>query len=102
MFIREFNAEIQAFENEASLLRNIYWRIRATRSVNRQRKWYRQAAKEKARLAGLGFDPEVIRLYALSLKDTRREQRRQRFEEEFHAAKERPPRPPKPVQLTLF
>lgn len=71
------------FISHASGLRNAYWQIRAIRSVNRRRTWYRRAAKEKARLAGLGWDREVIRLYALYLKDPTREYRLERFYEAF-------------------
>lgn len=67
----------------ASDLRNLYWRIRAARNVNKRRTWYRKAAKEKGRLVALGYHPEVVRLYALHLRDTTREARLQRFEDAF-------------------
>jgi len=82
--------------DETVELRAIYWRIRMVRFVNRRRKWYRRAAKEKARLAGLGFHPEVVRLYALHLRDTSRESRLIRFEQAFHEYANAP------KQLTLF
>lgn len=87
---------IEHFESHASGLRAAYWRIRAERSANRRRKWYRRAAKEKGRLAALGYDPEVIRLYGLALRDLRREDRMQRFYKSFDEALKAP------EQLCLF
>ena len=75
--------ELEAFYREAGQLRNVYWRIRDFRSQNLRRQWYRYAAKEKGRLAALGYDSEVIRLYALYLRDPRREKRLERFLEAF-------------------
>lgn len=66
------------------------------RSLNRRRNWYRKAAKEKARLAGLGYALEVVRLYALYLANPTRENRFKRFVEAFHKPVE------KPMQLELF
>jgi hypothetical protein len=87
---------LQQFLNDAGNLTAIYWRIRNTRFVNKRRKWYRKAAKEKARLAGLGYHPESIRLYALHLRDTTRENRLFRFEQFFEESQNFP------KQLTLF
>ena len=75
---------LNRFEMDASKFRNIYWHIRAARSANRRRRWYRYAAKEKARLAGLGWSLEVVRLYGLHLRDTTREPRRYRFEKALY------------------
>lgn len=72
------------FLDDASGFRNAYWRIRACRGRSAcLRKWYRVAAKEKGRLAALGYSREVIRLYGLHLRDTTREKRLQRFELAF-------------------
>lgn len=49
-------------------LRHIYWRLRMARRSKDVRRFYRQAQKEKARLLGLGFDAETVRLYRLHLK----------------------------------
>lgn len=87
---------IQDFEQDAGRLRNIYWFIRAARSGAALRRHYRRAAKEKAALRGLGWSPEVIRLYCLALKDTRREHRRYRFVDAFEEAANGP------KQLSLF
>lgn len=87
---------LREFENLAASFRSYYWRIRAERSANQRRRWYRYAAKEKARLAGLGIPCEVIRLYGLSLRNPRSEERRQRFEQVFKDAEKWP------VQLSLF
>ena len=81
-----------AFLNDASVLRNIYWLIRASRRHHQIRKHYRRAQKEKGRLAALGHDLEAIRLYRLHLRNPRLEHRLKRFEEHFH----------KPIQLALF
>lgn len=84
------------FINDASRFRNAYWRIRSCRSSSCLRRWYRVAAKEKGRLAALGWSGEVVRLYGLYLRDTSREKRLQRFElafdEYLHG----------PKQLSLF
>ena len=77
-------------------LRNLYWRIRATRSMNKRRNFYRKAAKEKGRLVALGYSSEVVRLYALYLIDPRREKRFKRFLDAFHQPIE------SARQLTLF
>lgn len=77
---------LSRFEHDASSLRNIYWHIRAARSANRRRRWYRRAAKEKGQLVALGWCCEVVRLYGLHLRDPARFSRRKRFEEVFYAA----------------
>ena len=77
---------------DAQPLVNAYWWIREARHGGRLRKAYRRAAKEKARLAGLGYERELIRLYGLYLKNPRREQRLERVEEWFE----------RPEQLRLF
>ena len=84
------------FLHHASELRNIYYRIRAIRSVNARRRWYRLAQKEKAKLKHLGYHAEVIRLYALYLKDTTRQSRHSRFVQSFHEHRNAP------IQLELF
>lgn len=66
------------------------------RSTNLRRNWYRKAAKEKGRLAALGYHPEVIRLYGLALRDLSRESRMRRFEQAFEEFKNAP------EQLRLF
>lgn len=66
---------MEELESVAGGLRNIYWRIRASRRATDRRRWYRLAQKEKARLAGLGMDQELIRLYCLFLADPHREKR---------------------------
>lgn len=73
---------IEGFEAQAAALRAIYWRLRAERQINKRRRWYRLAAKEKARLAGLGYDQEVTRLYCLWLRNPRLERRRDAY---YHA-----------------
>lgn len=75
---------VEELEQAAAELRNIYWRIRSDRRPSGRRRLYRLAAKEKARLAGLGFDGELIRLYCLCCANPHRAQRRKRLEE--HAA----------------
>ena len=77
---------------DASKLRNIYWFIRSSRFEKDRRRHYRQAAKEKGRLAALGYDQELIRLYRLVLKNPHCERREKRFHEHLHA----------PEQMTLF
>lgn len=87
---------LQQFLNDAGNLTAIYWRIRYTRSVNKRRKWYRMAAKEKGHLVALGYAPEAVRLYALYMRNPSLERRYKRFLEEFQ-------KPPEPIiQLTLF
>lgn len=82
---------------QSSGLRAAYWRIRACRGRSAcLRNWYRHAAKEKARLAGLGYSPEVLRLYGLLLRNPSLERRRNRFEEAFDEWRYGP------RQLTLF
>lgn len=80
------------FLADAANLRNIYWFIRASRFHKDLRKHYRRAAKEKGRLAALGYDQELIRLYRLALKKPGCEIREKRFREHLHA----------PEQMTLF
>ena len=82
----------QRFFRDAIALSNIYWFIRYERFSSRVRRHYRRAAKEKARLAGLGHDSELVRLYCLHLADPRREQRKIRFFEHLS----------QPEQLSLF
>lgn len=77
-------------------LRAAYWRIRAERTPNRRRKWYRVAQKEKARLAGLGYSQEVVRLYALYLRNPKLESRLDRFQRALDEWQNGP------RQLTLF
>lgn len=67
----------------ASGYRNAYWCVRSCRTSACLRRWYRVAAKEKARLAGLGYSQDVIRLYGLYLRNPARETRLQRFENAF-------------------
>lgn len=80
----------------ASELRNRYWLIRGCRSVNRRRNLYRKAAKEKGQLVALGYSCEVVRLYALWLRDPSRENRYERFLSAFDHHLNGP------KQLTLF
>lgn len=80
------------FIDDAFPLASIYWRIRYDRGASRLSTYYRRARKEKARLAGLGWGPELVRLYCLHLRDLRRPGRYQKFLQEFN----------KPEQLTLF
>ena len=93
---RALSVVLEVFENHAAALRNHYWHIRYMRSANRRRKHYRHAAKEKAQLVGLGYCSEVVRLYALYLRDPRREIRYKRFLQAFEESKHWP------RQLTLF
>lgn len=80
------------FLEAASDLRNAYWFIRYSRFHKDRRRHYRRAQKEKARLAGLGFHPEAIRLYRLHLMRPDCETRYARFLAVLEA----------PEQLTLF
>lgn len=89
---RESEQLKKAFMSDAQVLTNIYWFIRYARRSSDRRKHYRRAAKEKGRLAALGYDRELIRLYRLHLKRPACEVRQKRFEEEFE----------RPLQLTLF
>lgn len=73
-------------------LRRIYWFIRYSRFHKDVRRHYRRAQKEKARLAGLGYDPELIRLYCLWMRQPGSEVREKRFHEHLR----------KPRQLSLF
>lgn len=82
----------QTFFKDAEPLVNAYWWVRWARFGTPLRRAYRKAAKEKARLAGLGWDQELIRLYGLYLTNPRREKRLQRVEEWFE----------RPEQLRLF
>lgn len=77
---------VEELEQAGGPLRNIYWYIRASRRGAERRRFYRMARKEKARLAGLGFDQELIRLYCLSLADPKRENRVRRLHEEGRKA----------------
>lgn len=88
--------QLREFEAHAVGLRNVYFFIRSERFVGKRRKWYRQAAKEKARLTGLGVDSGVLRLYALWLRAPHREHRLHRFKEAFEEAANGP------RQLRLF
>ena len=92
-------AVLSTFLSHASNLRNVYWRIRACRSANRRRNWYRIAAKEKGHLVALGYSVEVVRLYALYLRNPHLERRLNRFEMMFHYYLTKPA---DPVQLLLF
>ena len=74
---------LEAFELQAARLRNHYYYIRFHRSHNKRRNHYRKAAKEKGQLVALGYSREVVRLYALWLRDPRREDRYKRFLEAF-------------------
>lgn len=87
---------LSEFLFQASAFRAFYWRIRASRSHKDLRRWYRAAAKEKGRLAALGVDPDVVRLYGLYLRNPRLEYRFDRFAEAFAKT------PKCPVQLSLF
>lgn len=80
------------FLGDAARLRRLYFSLRWERFSGRARKWYRAVAKEKARLAGLGHDPELIRLYCLHLVNPRLDHRLKRFNEYLN----------RPVQLDLF
>ena len=71
------------FLADAQVLVNIYWFIRYARGSSERLRHYRRAAKEKARLTGLGYDRELIRLYRLHLKRPWCEARKKRFDEEF-------------------
>lgn len=73
---------LEELEQQAGQLRNLYWRLRATRRGAERRRLYRLARKEKARLAGLGIDQELIRLYCLHLANPGRENRFRRLEQE--------------------
>lgn len=72
---------VRRFESDASRLRHVYWHLRASRTGAKRRAMYRAADKEKARLRGLGWAAEAIRLYCLWLIDPDNEKRRRRFEE---------------------
>jgi len=74
---------LSVFLKRSACLRNHYWMIRACRSANRRRNYYRKAAKEKGQLVALGYSLEVVRLYALWLRDPRREIRYERFLQAF-------------------
>lgn len=74
-------------ERELASLRNIYWHIRNARG-RRLRQLYRRAQKEKARLAGLGFDQELIRLYCLYLANPAREVRYNRCCQRFESLRQ--------------
>lgn len=83
---------LRKFEADAADLRHVYWFLRASRRRRDVVRHYRRAAKEKGRLAALGYDREAIRLYCLSLRRPDCEKRRQRFEDAIAG----------PVQLSLF
>ena len=86
-------SEVKArFLADAQPLANVYWFIRYARRSSDRLKHYRRAAKEKARLTGLGYDKELIRLYRLHLKRPWCEMRKKRFEEELE----------RPLQMSLF
>ena len=89
---------LELFLEHAGGLVGCYWRIRMARG-NKRRNWYRKAAKEKGHLLALGYCPEVIRLYALYLRDLKRPNRYDRFCKAFQDSLTRPP---DPVQLKLF
>lgn len=89
---RDRRRQIETFLRDASDLRNIYWFIRYSRFHKDVRRYYRKAQKEKGRLAALGHDPEVIRLYRLHLRKPHCQVRYYRFEQQFYA----------PYQLPLF
>jgi hypothetical protein len=72
---------VEELEQQAADLRNLYWFIRLSRRTSERRRYYRIAHKEKARLAGLGFDQELIRLYCLCLANPKREGRYRRLKE---------------------
>jgi len=78
------NGLLERFEQDASGLRSAYWFIRASRYPIEVRRHYRQAAKEKGRLAALGYDQEAIRLYGLWLRRGNHEKLRKRFDQEFY------------------
>ena len=82
----------KSFLSDAQALVNVYWFIRYARTSADRQRHYRRAAKEKARLTGLGYDKELIRLYRLHLKRPWCEMRKKRFEEEFE----------RPLQMSLF
>lgn len=84
------------FELQMAALRAAYWRLRAERQTNKRRRWYRLAAKEKGRLAALGFDRDVVRLYCLWLRDPSLEYRYHRFRAALDEAQNGP------KQLCLF
>lgn len=73
---------MEFLEKESGRLRNLYWQIRATRRPSERRRFYRQVRIEKGRLAALGIDQELIRLYCLHLADPHRENRLKRLQEE--------------------
>jgi hypothetical protein len=81
------------FFMDAAELRNIYWRIRASKFSREFRKWYRKAAKEKGRLKALGYDPELIRLFCLHMRRPNNEKREKRFSDYLEKQQ---------GQLTLF
>ena len=83
---------MEEFEHHAVDLRGHYWRIRYARFERERRRYYRKAEKEKALLAGLGYDAELIRLYGLCLISPFCERRRQKYQEFFQV----------PLQLSLF
>ncbi len=80
------------YERAFGELRRIYWWIRWSRFHKDVRRHYRRAQKEKARLVGLGFDQELIRLYCLWMRRPKNEQREKRFYEALE----------RPEQLSLF
>lgn len=71
---------LEKFEDFSAALRHCYWHIRMSRSDASRRRWYRRAAKEKRRLAALGFDAELVRLYCLHLCNLRSDRRFQRYQ----------------------
>lgn len=89
---RDRMSPLELFLDDAGRLSSLYWMIRYQRSANRRRTFYRRAAKEKAQLVGLGWSPELVRLYCLHLRDLKRPGRYEKFLQEFY----------KPVQLPLF
>ena len=87
---------LSVFEDSAAVYRNAYWRLRGCRTSAALRRWYRVAAKEKARLHGLGYPLELIRLYGVWLKAPDREARHVRFLQAFDEFEHGP------KQLRLF
>lgn len=75
---------LENFEELSAALRNCYWHIRMSRGQARRRRWYRRAEKEKRRLAALGVDAELVRLYCLHLCNLRSERRLKRYQSYAH------------------
>lgn len=67
---------------------NHYWHLRYARNFDlaRVRKQYRAIAREKTRLAAIGIDPEIIRLFCRHMVNPRNRNAEQRYLEQLAKA----------------